>query len=168
TLPLIIHEEKRAVRNDWPAENSTELIATVRRLDRACRREVVARVQRFVPEEVESIPMKCVAAGLGGQIHHPAVEAAEFCRRAVAFDLELLNRVDDGKKRDLTRLRLKHGNAVEQVLVGPRPPAVYSRELRVRRKRDARSERRQGDEAASVERQPDDRRMFDDSAETGA
>jgi len=81
-----------------------------------------------------------------------AIEAAEFGRRAVAFDLELLDRVDDRIDRDLSRFRLQHRDAVEQVLVGPRPAAVDARQQRVRRQRNTRRDAGQRDERAAVQR----------------
>ena len=41
-----------------------------------------------------AVPWKCVRAGLGRQVDDAAVEPAELGGRAVAFDLELLDRVD--------------------------------------------------------------------------
>ena len=48
------------------------------------------------------------------------VEAAELRRRAVGFDLELLDRIDGREERHLAGLGLEDGDAVEQVFVGAR------------------------------------------------
>ena len=52
-------------------------------------------------EELEAGAVQHVAAGFGRQVDDAAVEAAEFRRRAVALDLEFLNRVDDREERHL-------------------------------------------------------------------
>jgi hypothetical protein len=81
-----------------------------------------------VAEELESGSVEGVAAGLGGQVDDAAIEAAELGGRAVAFDLELLNRIDVGEERHLAGLRLQDGDAVEEILVGPRTSAIDARE----------------------------------------
>ena len=114
----------------------------------------VPRVQRLVAEELERVRRETsFVPDFGRQVDHAAVEAAELGRRAVALDLELLDRVDDRKERDLARLGLQHRDAVEEVLVRARPAAVDARQLRVRRQRDAGRERRERDEGAAVQRQ---------------
>ena len=123
------------VRDNWTAKHAAELIAAVLRLCGAGRREIVPRVQRLVTEELEAASMETVAAGLRGQVDDATVEPSEFRRRAVALDLEFLDRVDDRKERHLTGLRLKDGNTVEQVLVRSRPSAVDPGQLGVRGQR---------------------------------
>ena len=152
-LALIVDEEERVVLDERAAERAAELIAAVLRLGLERRLEEVRRVQRFVAEELEGVAVKRVGARLGRQVDDAAVEPAELGRRAVAFDLEFLNRVDDREERDLARLGLQHGDAVEEVFVGARPPAVDARQRRVGRQRDAGRERGQRDEAAAVQRQ---------------
>ena len=149
------------------AERAAELIAAVVRLHRVRRLKEVPRVQRLVAEELEAAAVKRVRAGLGRQVDDAAVEAAELGGRAVALDLELLNRVDDREERDLAGLRLQHRDAVEQILVGARPAAVDARQLRVGRQRHAGRERRQRDEGAAVQRQLHDLLVLDDVAEAG-
>lgn len=91
-------------------------------------RHLVRAVERIVAEELEAGTVKGVAAGARRQVHHTAIEAAKLRRRTVALDLEGLNGIDDWKVRDLPRFRLQHRNAIEQVLVRPRPAAVDARE----------------------------------------
>jgi hypothetical protein len=119
--------------------------------------------------ERERRAVKRIAAGLRREIDNAAVEAAELGRRAVALDLEFLDGVDVGKERHLPGLRLQHGNAVEQILVGARPSAIDARKRRRRRGRhgDAGHERRERDEAAAVERQIDNLPVVDDVAKPG-
>ena len=106
--------------------------------------------------------------GLGRQVDHAAVEPAELGRRAVALDLELLNRVDDREERHLAGLGLQHGDAVEQVFVGARPAAVDARQLRVRAAaRRPGASARERDERAAVQRQLHDLLVLDDGAEAG-
>ena len=131
-LPLVVEEEERAVAPDRTADHSAELVAAKLRLHGARRREEVSRVHRFVPGELEDASAQRIATRLGRQVDHAAVEPAELGRRAVAFDLELLDRVDVGKERHLPWFGLQHGDAVEQVLVGARPAAVDARKRRSR------------------------------------
>ncbi len=72
--------------------------------------------------------MKVVCARLRRQVNNAAVEAAEFSGRTVNFHLEFLNGFDDRKESYLARLRLQHGNAVEQILIRSRTPAIDARE----------------------------------------
>ena len=109
--------------------------------------------------------MKDVRTRLGGEVDDPAVETAELGGWTVAFDLELLNRVDNRKERHLTRLRLQYRDAVEEVLVRPRAPAVDARKLRIGGEGDPWGERRQRDERAPVQRQLQDLLMPDDGPE---
>src|SRR5262249_30806725 len=132
-LTLIVHEEERAIADERPAERPARLVPAIVRLDGIHRLEEVPRVERFIPEELESCPVPCVGAALRRQVDDAAVEAAEFGGRTVALDLELLNRVDDREERNLTRLGLQDRDAVEQILVRPWSSAVDSRQLRIRR-----------------------------------
>jgi hypothetical protein len=166
-LPLVVDEEERPVSTQWATEHAAELVAAEFRLDRVGRREEVARVQRLVPEELEAGPAERVRTRLRGEVHHPAVEASELGRRAVGFDLELLNRVHDRVEGHLTRLGLQHRDAVEQVFVGTRPAAVDARELRAGRQRDTGYQRRQRDEGAAVQRQRRNGLLGDHLAQAG-
>ena len=165
-LALIVEEEERLIAANGPADDATELIAAKLRLDRVGRREEVPRIQRFVSKELKGGAVKRVAPGLGGQVHHTAVEAPELGWRTVGFDLELLNGVDVRKECHLPRLGLQHGDAVEQVFVGPGPSAVDARQRSRgrRRQRHAGHQTREGDEAPAVERQVDDLSVVDDLA----
>src|SRR6185503_18472865 len=129
-LPLVVSEEEGAVAPDRAAEHSAELVTPELRLDGRSRGEEVARVQGFVPEELERRAAKRVAPRPGRQVDDAAVEAAEFRRRAVALDLEFLDGIDVREERHLARLGLEHGDTVEEILVGARTPAVDSRQRR--------------------------------------
>ena len=118
-------------------------------------------------QEVEAGAMKRVRPRLRRQVHDAAVETAELGRRAVALDLELLDRVDDRIDRHLPRLRLQHRDAVEQVLVGSRPAAVDARQQRVGRQRDPGGQAGERDEGAAVQRQLHHLLVTDDGAEAG-
>ena len=155
------------MRRIGSAGDAAELIAAKQRFDRVGRGKEISRVQRLVPEELEGAAPKRIAPGLGRQVDDPAVEAAELGGRAVAFDLELLNRVDVRKERDLPGLGLQHRDAVEQILVGAGPAAVDARQRGRgrRRHRHAGRQARERDEAPAVERQVDDLPVVDDVAE---
>ena len=163
-LTLVIDEEERPVATERAAQDAAELVPAEVGLGGG-RRKDIARVQPFVAEEVERGSMEDVGAGLRRQVDDATVEPAELGRRAVRFDLEFLDGVDDREERDLARLRLHHRDAIEQIFVGARPAAVDSRELRCRRQSDARRERCQRDEAPPVERQRDDLFLRYDLAE---
>jgi hypothetical protein len=87
------------------------------------------------------------------QVHDTAIEPPEFCRWAVGFDLEFLDRVDVRKERHLSRLGLQHRDPVEQILVRARPAAVDARQRRAGRQRHSRRQPSQRNEAAAIQRQ---------------
>ena len=165
TLPLIVHEEERAVLHDRPAEHAAELVPAVLRLRGIGLLEVVPRVEVLVPEELEQVAMKGVAPRLGREVDHAAIETAELGGRAVALDLELLDGVDDRAVRELTGLRLEHRNAVEEILVGARPAAVDTGQDRIGGQGDARCDGGEHDEEAAVQGQLHDLFVLDDGAE---
>ena len=63
-LPLIVGKEERAVPPNRPADHAAELMAAKLRLGRIRRREVVPRVQRLVPEELEALPCNALVPDL--------------------------------------------------------------------------------------------------------
>src|SRR5262249_47094656 len=77
-------------------------------------------------------------------------------------DLELLDGVDHREVRHLPRLRLQDGDAVVEILVRARPPAVDARQHGIGRQGDARDDGGEHDEQPAVERQLDDLLVFDD------
>jgi hypothetical protein len=154
-LPLVVHEEKRAVFHHRSAERATELIPSVLRFDGTRRLKEIPCVQHVVAQELEPNAMNRVGAGFGREIHDAAIESAELGGRTIALDLELLNRVDHRKKCHLPRLRLQHRDAVVEVFVRARTATIDPGKLRVGRQCDARSERRQRHERAAVQRQLD-------------
>ncbi len=156
---MILHERS--------AERAAELIPPVLRLHRGRGLKEIPGVEVLVTKELEAVPVEGIRAGLGGQIYHAAVEPAELGGGTVALDLEFLNRVDDGEVRHLTGLGLQHGDAVEQVFVGARPPAVDARQLGIRGQRDSRCERREHDERPAVQGQLHDLLVLHDGAEAG-
>jgi hypothetical protein len=88
-------------------------------------------------------------------------------RRAVALDLELLDRVDDREEGHLPG----SGCSTEMPsnrysLVRGRPPLMRGK-LRVRRQRHAGASDGEHDERAAVQRQLDDLLLLDDGAEAG-
>ena len=168
-LALIIGEEERRALPDRPAGHAAELVSSEPRRGRGARREEVAGVEVLVTRELEQAAVQVVLAGLRRQVDDAAVEAAELGRRAVALDRELLDGVDVGEERDLARLRLEHRDAVEEIFVGARAPAVDPRQRGRGRRRDGdtRSQAGQRDEAAAVERQIDDAPLVDHVAEAG-
>jgi hypothetical protein len=97
SLPLIVGEEERTIGANRTADHGAKLVAAKERLDGVRRREEVPRVQRLVTEELEHAAADDVRAGFRGEVDDAAVEPAEFRRRAVGLDLELLNRVDVGR-----------------------------------------------------------------------
>ena len=109
--------------------------------------------------------MKDIGARLRREIDHAAIEPPELGRRAVALDLELLDGVDDRIVRELPRLGLQHGDAVEEILVRSRSPAVDARQDGVRRQGDARRDGGEHDEQAAVQRQLHDLLVLDDRPE---
>ena len=124
---MIVTEEECLVLYYWSAKNESKLVATKHRLlwvRSSGRRKEVARIQCFVAEKLESGSVKVVSARLRCQVNNAAVEAAELSGRTVNLDLELLNGFDNREERYLTRLRLQHRNAVEEVLVRSRASAV--------------------------------------------
>ncbi len=122
----------------------------------------------LVPEESEYAAVERVAARFGGEIHHAAVEPAELCGRAVALNLELLNGVDNRVVRDLARLRLQDGDAVEQILVRARPAPVDAGQHGVRRQGYTRCDGGERDEQTAVQRELDDLFMFDNRTQARA
>jgi hypothetical protein len=119
----------------------------------------------LVAKEFEHVAVKSIAARLGREIDDAAVEPPEFGRWAIALDLELLDGVDHGVVRHLPRLRLQHGDAVEEILVRSRPSPVDARQRGIRRQRDARNDGREHDEEAAVQRQLHDLLVLDDRPE---
>ncbi len=119
----------------------------------------------LVAKEFEHVAVKGIGARFRREIDHAAIEPPEFGRRAVALDLELLDGVDDRIVRELPRLGLQHGDAVEEILVRSRSPAVDARQDGIRRQGDARRDGGEHDEQAAVQRQPHDLLVLDDGPE---
>ena len=165
SLPLVVHEEERAVTHERAAQRTTELIAPVVGFVGDGGLEEVSCVERLVSEELEHVSVQGVGAGLGRQIDHPTVEAPELRRRTVGLHLEFLDGVDHRQEGDLSRFRLQNRNPVEQIFVGAGAPAVHARELRVGRQRDAGRERGEGDERPAVQRQLHDLWVLDDHSQ---
>jgi len=109
-----------------------------------------------------------VRAAPGSQVDDTAVEAAEFRRRAVAFNLEFLNRVDHGDERRLAWLGLQYRDAVEEIFVGARPAPVDARKLRSGWERHSGRQRGQRDEAAAVQRELENPLVVHDRAQRRA
>src|SRR5205823_4878792 len=86
-LALVIHEEERAIPHQWASEGTAELIASVLGVRGVRRLEEIARVERLVPQELESCPMPRVGTALRRQVDDAAVEAPELRGRTVAFNL---------------------------------------------------------------------------------
>src|SRR5687767_7127876 len=108
--------------------------------------------------------MKRITACLRCQVDDSSVEPAELCREAVALDLELLDRVDVGKERDLPGLRLQDRDTVEQIFVGAWAAPVDARQWRGGwwRHSHAGDQARERDEAAAIQWQPYDLPVIDD------
>ena len=119
----------------------------------------------LVAKKFEHVAVKGIAARFRREIDHAAIEPPELGRRAVALDLELLDGVDDRVVRHLPRLRLQHGDAVEEILVRSRSPAVDARQDGIRRQGDARGDGGEHDEQAAVQRQLHDLLVLDDRPE---
>ena len=141
------------------------LIPAIVRFHRIAPLEVVPGVQVLVAKKFEHVAAKGIGARFRREIDHAAIEPPELGRRAVALDLELLDGVDDRIVRELPRLGLQHGDAVEEILIGSRSPAVDARQEGVRRQRDARSNGREHDEQAAVQRQLHHLLVLDDGPE---
>ena len=164
-LPLNVDKEKRPAFDDRAAEHAAVLIPAVVRFHRIAGLEVVPGVQVFVAEEFEHVAVIGVAAGLGCEIDHAAIEAPEFGRWAIALDFELLDGVDHRVVRDLARLRLQDRNAVEEIFVRSRSAAIDARQDGIRRQGDARNDGSQHDEQTAVQRQLHDLLVLDDRPE---
>ena len=108
SLSLIVGEKECVIPSNRTADHATELVAAKLRLDGIGGSEEVSRIQSFVSEELKGDTTNNIAPGLGGQVNDTTIEATELCRRTIALDLELLNRIDVRNKRHLTRLGLKH------------------------------------------------------------
>ena len=165
SLALIVGKEECAVAANGTAEHATVLIAPEARVHALSGRKHGAGREGFVPEELERRAPQRAGAGLGRDLHDAAVEAAVLGRRAVALDGDLLNRVGVGEECHLARLRLENRDAIEQILIRARPPAVDAWQRRTRRKRHARGEAGKRDDVASVERQCDGHAAVDHLAE---
>src|SRR5262249_17496038 len=94
TLTLIVGEEEGPVLGDGPAEHAPVLIAPVLRFGRKIPLKGVPCVQVLVAKELEYVAVKGVATRFGREVDYAAIEPAELGGWAVAFDLELLDRVD--------------------------------------------------------------------------
>jgi hypothetical protein len=127
--------------------------------------EIVGRVEILVAEKIKHIAVKRVAARLGGEVDDAAVEPPELGGRTVALDLEFLNRIDHRVVRHLSRLRLQHRDAIEEILVGSRSSAVDARQHGIGRQGDARNDGREHDEQAPVQRQLHHVLVLDDRSE---
>jgi hypothetical protein len=123
-LTLVVQKEERPIPNERSAQRAAVLVAPELRLRGIRPREDIAGVQRLVPEELEAGAVKRVASGPGRQVHDAPIESTEFGRRTVALDPEFLNRIDDRKEGDLTRLGLQHRDPVEQIFVRAGSAAV--------------------------------------------
>ena len=119
----------------------------------------------LVAKKFEHVAVKGIGARFRREIDHAAIEPPELGRRAVALDLELLDGVDDRVVRELPRLGLQHGDAVEEILVRSRSPAVDARQDGIRRQGDARRDGGEHDEQAAVQRQLHDLLVLDDRPE---
>ena len=117
-------------------------------------------------KKFEDVAVERVGARFRCQIDDTAIEPAELRGRAVALDLELLDGIDDRIVRKLSWLGLQHGNAVEEVLVGARSPAVDARQDGIRRQGDTGRDGGKHDEQSTVERQLHDLLVLDHGAET--
>ncbi len=152
-LTLIVGKKERSILHDRPAEHAAVLMPAVVRLHRVARLEVVGGVEVFITEELEEVAANRIAARLRREIDHPTIEPSEFGGRAVALDLELLDRVDHRVVGHLSRLRLQHRNAVEEIFIGSRSASVDARQDGIGRQRDARNDGGEHDEEAAVQRQ---------------
>ncbi len=150
---LVVAEEEQPVAQDGRAERGSVEVAAVLGAGRGCgRREEVARVQVFVAEELVQAAVEHVGAGARGHVDDSAVEAAELGGHVVGLDGELLDIVDYREEDHLAGLGLQRGDAVEQILVGARTAPVDARQQGAGRKLHARSQLREVDEVARVER----------------
>jgi hypothetical protein len=143
------------------------LIPAVFRFHRIAALEIVPRIQVLAAKEFEHIAVKGIAARRGREIHHTAIEASEFGRWAVALDLELVDGVDHREVRHLPRLRLEHGDAVEQILVRSRSSPIDAGQHGIGRQSDSRNDGGEHDEEAAIQRQPHDLLVLDDCPEAG-
>lgn len=95
------------------ARRGAVLIAAKERLSRCCGREIVARIERLVAEEIVHAAVPMIGAAARAQVNHAAIETAKFGRHVVGLDIDLLNVVDDREEDHLAGFRLQGGNAVE-------------------------------------------------------
>ena len=165
SLTLIIGKDERPVLHEGAAEHAAVLIPPIVRFHRIALLEVVPGVQALVAKKLEHVAVNGIGARLRREIDHAAIEPPELGCRAVALDLELLDGVDDRIVRELPRLGLEHGDAVEEILVRSRSSAVDARQDGVRRKGDTRRDGGEHDEQAAVQRQLHDLFVLDDGPE---
>ena len=93
---LIVAEEEHLPLLDRPADRAARLVLVE---CRAVGREVVARVERRVAEELEPGAMKHVAAGFRDDVDDPAVVVAVLRIEVVGQQAELLDRIEVGHDR---------------------------------------------------------------------
>ena len=93
---LIVGEKENFAPLDGATESSTELV-----LDEcaASGREIIARVQIGVSQELEKVAVKCVAAGLGDDVDLAAAEFAILRVKVAGKNAELGDRVEIGNDR---------------------------------------------------------------------
>ena len=159
---LVVGEEERAIAHHGTADRAAELVAAVVGGRLVFRREVIARAERAVAEELVRRPRDRVRSRLRDHVDLAAGVPAE--RRVVRrrVHLELADRIDRRPHSRRVQLRIDVVHAVEQEPVEVLPGAVHrQREVaaaRARRalgRRDgARGEQRQLEEVPAVERQP--------------
>src|SRR5262249_46499407 len=107
---LEIAEEEGVIFDDPSPGGKTVLVTAEDRFVRVGGRrwrEQVARVQRFVAQELECSAVQVIRPCFGRQIDDSAVKTTELGGWRVDLDLELLDGVDHWVKGDLPRLRLQ-------------------------------------------------------------
>ncbi len=79
--------------------------------------EIITGVEQGVPEELESIAVKGVAAGLGDDANHPAVVVAVFGVEIVGEDAQLLDGIEVGNDRGSAVHMLLHVDGIHHEAV---------------------------------------------------
>src|SRR4029077_3820792 len=96
-----------------------------RRLGIACSLvEEFVSVEGAVPHKLEYCAMELVGAAARRDIDHTAGEPAPLGRQAVALHFEFLRRIHGGYGRHLVDEAAGARDAVDQDLIGLRPPPV--------------------------------------------
>src|SRR5262249_1128066 len=114
TAPFLRIEEEDPVLLDRPVEVKAEVVIAQLLLGLAPRiQQEIGRIERVIAEEFKGRAVKLIAASFCDQIDNSALRLTEFRAEAVAFDTELLNRVN--RREDQQRGVRSHIHIIDAV-----------------------------------------------------